>query len=327
MLIKMEYKMNNPDEKYLDKIENVNFNPVFILGLHRSGTSILYKMLVSTGHFNSVTAYHIINYEELLSNYLNKKEITAKNNLTDYIKSQGQKDRGIDRLKITADFAEEYGFLLGRYSSKNNITSKNVKYFNELSKKVQFISNNNKLILLKNPWDLPNFMTIKKLIPNAKFIFIHRHPYKTLSSFIKATKLIMKKENPYTSMIYRNYKTTYENPLMLKGTRFLFSDYTPFSAIYLTKIDSKGVNYYIKNVSKLPKDDFVEITYENLCKTPNLTIKKILDFLKIKSKNKDFSSYIKPRKTNLDPNIRLLQGFIYKNMKNYFERFNYSSNL
>ena len=68
--MKMDYKMNNPDKKYLDKIENIKFNPVFILGLHRSGTSIFYKMLVSTGHFNSVTAYHIINYEELLSNYI-----------------------------------------------------------------------------------------------------------------------------------------------------------------------------------------------------------------------------------------------------------------
>ena len=318
--------MNIPDEKYLDKIENINFNPIFILGLHRSGTSILYKMLVSTGHFNPVTVYHIIKYEELLSNYLNKNEEDAKNDLTNFFKSQGQEDRGIDKLKITADFAEEYGFLLGRYSWDYNITPKNVEYFIELSKKVQFISNNNKPILLKNPWDLPYFITIKKLIPNAKFIFIHRHPFKTLSSFVKATKLIMKKENPYTSLIYRDYRNVNKNPLMIKGLRFLFSDYTPISSIYLTRIDAKGVNYYLKNISKLPKEDFVEITYEDLCEMPNDTIKEILDFLKLKS-NKDFSTYISPRKTNLHPNIEFLQNYIYSNMKGYFEKFNYGPEI
>ena len=148
------------DERYLENINNIDYNPVFILGLHRSGTSILYKMLVSTGQFNSVTAYHLIKYEELLSNHINKKEEIVKNQLTNYFIKRGQSDRGIDKLKITADFAEEYGFLLGKYSSKYYITSKNVNYFNQLAKKVQFISENNNLILLKNPWVLSHFLTI-----------------------------------------------------------------------------------------------------------------------------------------------------------------------
>ncbi len=319
--------MYSLDEKYLDEIKKIDFNPIFILGLHRSGTSILYKMLASTGDFNPVTAYHIIKYEELISNFVNKKEENAKKNLTNEIRKQGQEDRGIDKLKIDADFAEEYGFLLRKFSSKYLITSKNVKYFNELAKKIQFISNNNKPILLKNPWDLPNFLTIKRLIPNSKFIFIHRHPYKALSSFVKAAKLIVKKENLYTSMIYKDYKTTYENPLMLHGARLLFSNYTPFSSVYLTKIDAKGVNYYIKNISKLPRNDFVEITYETLCKDPNNEINRILDFIKIDAKDLDFSSYIKPRQTNIDRDVLFIKEYIYKSMKDYFEKFNYKKEI
>ena len=107
----------------------------------------------------------------------------------------------------------------------------------------------------------------------------------------------------------------------------LFSDYTPLSAIYLSKIDIKSVNYYLKNISKLSNKDYIEITYEKLCQNPNFTIKEILDFLKVKKINIDFSNYIKPREVDIDPNIKFLHKYIYKNMKKYFEKFNYSPNI
>jgi hypothetical protein len=284
-------------------------------------------MLTSTNCFNPVTAYNIIHYEELISIYVNKKEAYVKNKLTKYIRSKGQENRGIDTLKINADFAEEYGFLLGNYSSTYFITPKNVKYFKILAKKIQFISDNNKPILLKNPWDLPHFLTIKKLIPNAKFIFIHRHPYKTLSSFVNATKSIMKKENFYTSILYLDYKKTYENPLLKYGSKILFSDYTPFGALWMIKLDAKGVNYYMKNISTLDKEDYVEVTYESLCSKPNETIKTILDSLNIETKNIDFSSYIHPRQTVIDPDIKTLNRYVLKTMKNYFKKFEYNPSI
>lgn len=37
--------------------------PVFILGLHRSGTTILYEMLASTGAFDVLTAWHVIEFD------------------------------------------------------------------------------------------------------------------------------------------------------------------------------------------------------------------------------------------------------------------------
>lgn len=37
----------------------------------------------------------------------------------------------------------------------------------------------------------------------------------------------------------------------------------------------------------------------------------------------DFTSYVKPRKTHLDPSVIQLRNFIFKCMKKYFERFGY----
>ena len=139
----------NADAAYLEKLESIEFTPVFILGLHRSGTSILYRLLTQTGNFNSVTAYHLIYYNQLLKDFLLSQGEDSKKHLTQQLQSFSV-DRGIDRLKLDADFPEEYGFLLGKQSSKMFITGKNNDVFTELCKKIQVVSDNNKPILLKN---------------------------------------------------------------------------------------------------------------------------------------------------------------------------------
>jgi hypothetical protein len=317
---------NHLDDKHIKKIENIRFQPVFIMGLHRSGTSIFYKLLTKTNNFNAVTAYHLIKFNELLHNHINKIEEKSKKDLTNFLKKI-QKDRKIDRLKISADFAEEYGLLLATKTSKSIISKKNLYIFNTLGKKIQFISENKKPLLLKNPIDFPNFIFIKKHFPNAKFVFIHRNPFNISSSFIKAFRLLIIKKNPYISILLKQYNQLYSYKLLLFTFRVLTGFLSPIGSLILIKYISLSVKKYLKNISKLSQNDFVEITYETLCKRPNETINEILNFLKIGKKNIDFSNYIKPRETNLDPNVIKFQRYIYKSMKKYFERFNYSSSI
>ena len=316
--------IKNHDQQYLEKLENIDFQPVFILGLHRSGTSILYKMLTATGCFNPVTAYHLIRYNQLLYDHENKREESSKKELTKSFKEKGLEDRGIDSLQVTADFAEEHGFLLGQKTFQMYINSKNLSLFTELCKKIQFISGNDKSILLKNPYDFPNFLHIKKVFPNAKFVFIHRHPFKTLSSTIKAIRLLLKNKNPYTTQLFKTYNKIFENPLLLHTLRFCFSRIPVFGIVLLTNNSSKATKYYLKNIKHLSKQDYIFLTYEDLCKNPQENIEKIMESLDIETYNKiDFTSFIKPRKTQLDPSVRQLRKSIYKSMKEYFKFFGY----
>jgi len=314
----------NLDQRYLGKLEKIDYQPIFILGLHRSGTSILYKMLTATGCFNPVTAYHLIRYNQLLYDYENNKVELSKKELTESFRKKGLKDRGIDRLQITADFAEEYGFLLGQKTFQMYITPKNLPFFIELGKKVQYISNNKKPILFKNPYDLSNFLYIKQKFPNAKFIFIHRNPFKSLSSNIKAVKLILQDKNPYTTQLFKLYNKAYENPLFLYPTRWCFLNFSSIGVMLLTLYSSRVVKYYLKNIKHLSNQDYVSITYEDLCINPQKNIETIMKDLDIAIPKKiDFSSFIKPRKTDLDPSVKQLRFFIYKCMEDYFEEFGY----
>ncbi len=95
---------NNLDYKYLPITKNISFKPIFIMGLHRSGTSILYKMLASTKKFNTVTAYHILNYDELLYNKVNNLEEKAIKDLEIIFKNKGITNRKIDNLQIYTRF-------------------------------------------------------------------------------------------------------------------------------------------------------------------------------------------------------------------------------
>ncbi|RLF62383.1 MAG: sulfotransferase [Thermoplasmata archaeon] len=317
--------IGNFDQQHLQELENIEFQPIFILGLHRSGTSILYKMLTATQCFNPLTAYHIIKYDQLLHNYINNKEKDVKNKLTNFFKEQGQVDRGIDRLQLTANFAEEYGFLLKQKTFHTYLTSKNLLLFTEMAKKVQYISNNDKPLLLKNPYDFSNFLYIKQMFPNAKFIFIHRHPLNSLNSTIKAIRFLLKHKNPYTAQLSRFYNNIFENPLLLYPIRFLFTAGSPFSMILLTMLSAKATKYYLKNIKKLQKNDYISIKYEDLCKNPQETVENIMRVLDIKIRNDiDFKTFIKPRKTKLDVSVIKLQNFIFKRMKTYFESFGYT---
>jgi len=315
----------NPDREFIQELKQITFQPVFILGLHRSGTSILYKILTETGSFNPVTAYHLINYNELLLNHHLKKEEQAKQHLTELLKEKGLQDRGIDRLKVTAEFAEEYGFLLNKKTVQMFITRKNVALCKEMCKKIQFIAGNDKPILLKNPYDFPNFLYIKQVFPNAKFVFIHRHPLKTISSALNAITVILKNKNPYTTQLSEIYDKFYSNPLLLQPLRFIFSKIPECGVFLITRITSKAVDYYLKNIEKLPKSDYITITYEEFCQHPQETLENILKRLSQTMIHAiDASSLISSRTVEIDGSVQKLRKHIYHSMKTYFDTFHYS---
>jgi hypothetical protein len=318
-------KAMNPDTQYLKELTHIDFQPVFILGVHRSGTSILYKMLTATGCFNPVVAYHLIDYNKLLSNYYEQKEDDAKQKLTESFLQNGLQDRGIDKLRLTADFAEEYGFLLNTQTVQMSITKKNVVLFTELCKKIQFIAGNDKPILLKNPYDLSNFLYLKQAFPSAKFVFIHRHPLRTISSMLNAIRMILNEKNPYTAKLSKMYEKFYSNPLLLQPLRFIFHIIPECSVVVITRITAKATEYYLKNIEKLPKEDYISITYEEFCKDPQATLENIMERLSLTMIKKiDAASLIHPRNVDIDCAVLKLSKYIYDSMKTYFDNFHYT---
>ena len=268
------------DQQYLDLLSNVDVNPVFILGDHRSGTTLLYKTLVATGCFNYVKAYHIIKYGEILSNHICKTEKQAIQNLEDLFVSLGIDDRTIDKVTVTPDLPEEYGFILKNiYQNESFITLENIHIFQELCRKIQLTSAPEKPLLLKNPWDYPRFIHVKKLVPNAKFIFIHRHPIHVINSKLKATRTLLSSWNEYTALISQMYTQVFKSPLKRFIYQVMYAKTFNLGLHRVAKQSEESTNYFLENVQLLPKRDYLSIKYEGLCKDPEAEISKILKFL------------------------------------------------
>ena len=69
------------DAAYSGHLQALPSSLVFIMGCHRSGTSLLYHLLAYTGQVDYLSAYDIIKYDELLYNRMTGRETQVKADL------------------------------------------------------------------------------------------------------------------------------------------------------------------------------------------------------------------------------------------------------
>ncbi len=86
------------------------YPPVFLLGLHRTGSTWLHAMLARTGCFRVVTAHHVICWEEYTNGVRDRRP--SRERLAARFQKLGLTDRGIDAVEVSPDLPEEYGFIL-----------------------------------------------------------------------------------------------------------------------------------------------------------------------------------------------------------------------
>ena len=315
-----------PDSSYLHGLKDIQVAPIFILGDQRSGTTLLYKTLTDTGCFNAVRAYHIIKYDEILSNHFNQIEEQAIQELAVRFKALGISDRKIDRVAATPNLPEEYGFILKNVvGDELFITSENLSVFQQLCRKIQVASDLEKPLLLKNPWDFPQFLRVKQFIPNARFIFIHRNPIHVVSSRIKASRSMIFDWNDYTALISPLYAEIFGNPIKRSLIRLLYSKRFGLGLRQSIQTSIKATTYYMENIGALPAQDYISIRYEDLCNSPAATIGQIMTFLNIEDRsNLDYAQIIEPRSLNLLPEVQKRAKQIQQKSKEYFDYYGYA---
>jgi hypothetical protein len=270
----------NPiDDHHAHRLENVRFDPVFILGAHRSGTTVLYQMLQATGSFNVVTVYHIVNYDEILDNHLSGRAEAAKSALGALLRGQGVSDRAIDGVHIGPDLPEEYGFILRNAGLKPCVDDQSLPGFVELCRKIQFVSDPARPLLLKNPRDSSRFMFLHETFPTARFLFIHRDPIDTINSHLRAIRDVFGTRNEYLATINRSYRRMYANPVRLLFSRLKVSARLGLDLKRARRAYQEKADYYLANIGSLPRSAYRAVTYEDLCSRPDKVLREILDFL------------------------------------------------
>jgi hypothetical protein len=265
-----------PDRALLGRLDGVGFRPVFIMGSARSGTSILYRLLTLTGRFNHITAYHLIGHDELLANHFGGATEAAKQRLAERFRELGIAGARFDGVEVSPDFPEEYGFRLG---SRQQLNARTLPRFLELCRKVQLISGADRPLLLKNPWDSRSFMYIKQVLPESRFIFIHRNPADVVVSMLEGMRSLLGARNAYHALLAGAYDRLMERPLRLRLARLLFSTRFDLGTRVVGWQVARTARYFVDNVRLLPETSYVSVRYEDLCRDPRRVLDQILSFL------------------------------------------------
>ena len=311
--------INNLDDKYMHLAKDISFKPIFILGHQRTGTTILYKMLGKTEQFNNVTIYHILKYDELLYNHIKNRENKVKKDINSFFKKSEIKNRSIDKIKVESDCFHDYGYIFSKKKFPKKLSYKSKDLFEKLCKKIIFVSKNNKPILLKNPFDYSNFLLLKKMYPDAKFIFIHRNPYEVVSSMMRAARVLYENKVTFATLFDSKYNQIFDSSLQLNTKKLLYASRFPLGILGTISSYAKESDFFLRNMKYLPDEDYISVRYEDLCYCPNEIICKIMNFLNLNYEKKDFSRYIKPRKLELTRETKIFMGMIYQLMEPYFK--------
>lgn len=309
------------DTKYLDRVEGVTYDPVFIIGPHRSGTTILNEILLETRRFNYMTAFHVVNSPRLLALHFENRMQAARDEMIAEFKAKGLEDRGFDGISIGPDVAEEYCFIFEYQGRRPILSERNLPSFDLFCRKMQLIQDPNKPLLLKNPFDALNFMEIERLVPNARFVFIFRDPIEIINSQINAIRSIIMEKNEYVAMVNRRYKLFYDSPTKVALARRLYGPGSPLLFYQTSRYIARNCDYTVENYKKLG-NKAVGLSYDELCDHPNESIQKVLDFVGVDAPaGKDYSEDIKRRPKKLLPRVEAAQNAIRERNKLYYETF------
>jgi hypothetical protein len=298
------------DLPYMDRLAGADFQPVFIMGQQRSGTTILYKLLGLSECFNLVSVYHVLCYDQVLADCIEGTTAAAKQQFNDYLAARDLHTRLIDNMAVSADYTEEYGMFLLTRHWRFGVSPGCLRAFDQFCRKVQWTGVADRPLLLKNPPDYSNFPYLHRVYPQAKFVFINRHPIDVLSSQLAAVRKLWTEPSPWVDLFFPGRQRLFRMGWYRRLLAWLVSpDSRLCPVLRLLQRRSRGQRDAVRRrIGALPGESYISLRYEDLCREPERNMSRILDFLGCKPRVAvDYASLIERRPRRWSPDIQRAQ--------------------
>lgn len=310
---------------------------VFIMGCHRSGTSLLYHLLARSGELDYLSAYDVIHYDELLYNRITGREASARAGLQARLETEP--NRGLDELPVGVDAPEEYRFVLSLERPrlvlnarkqidtlffKPNLTPRTLGGFLEMCRKKRFLAGADRTLVLKNPSDYYfNFREVHAMLPRAKFIFIHRHPLPMLNSYLHGFRGILDQPSGYAALLDQRYASLFSG-FQLRRKLFLKVFRSDAACQLLARRLAESFRYYLDNLPRIPAAQWVSIRYEDLCADPGSCLSRISRHLRLELSPRVPPNFIAPRNLPVPERVWRHYSDRVDEMRPYLEHCNYA---
>ncbi|CAG5081629.1 sulfotransferase family protein [Parvicella tangerina] len=306
------------------RIRKVDFKekpPVFVLGHWRSGTTHLHYLLAQDNQFT---------YLENFQAFFFRVAFISKTFMKPILNFFMPRTRPQDNIEIDASAPSEEEHPLTNLTEKSGMMTfffpQNRSYYDkynifkgttEKEKKswkkvyhwmlqnIAYYTDPNKRLLLKNPHSMGRIEVLLEMYPNAKFVHIHRNPYDVFNSNLHL----------YDKAISSQFLQEFSQEEIEERVLYCYET---------------SMGKFMEDWNKIPVDNRVEISYNNLSINPLETIKHIYgeiqlgDYEKVEAKLEEYLKEVKNYKKNKFQEIRpdLLKA-INKRWKFAFEKYNY----
>ena len=276
-----------------------NANPpvIFIIGLHRSGTTFLYETLSRVLPVAKLTVQDVVGYATLVKNYLRDGGRHDCQSLTAYFERHQITTRGRDALLLSPATAEEYGWILKTESGSYSVGDRSLDVLKDIVAKLSFLNPEARAILLKNPWDTGNVDTLAREFPGAKFVFLRRDPMEIVNSELGNMLYFMETRDPLIKLLTKEIPST---RILLTITRIFrrLLGKQLFSRLYvrlILKDVADNVHKFNISLTFCSPKRALEITYENLIDNPRQTLESVASFAGLDI-DKEEASRISPKR-------------------------------
>jgi len=277
--------LRDEDQDHLDLLAETPIRPVFIMGLHRSGTTWLYESMASVFGLGAVTLHEVFCYPRLLARRLAGTSDADKKSIDDHFAEHGLATRGIDAIGLSHATVEEYGWILQRYGGNLKVTPKTKPVLDRLIQKIQHATPEAPAVLLKNPWDTSNALTIAELYPEAKFVFIARDPLRIAQSQFKNSLVFGGADVHFLMMLMQGFPL---GRFVIGSQRLLWKlvsedRYSRVTVGWIQNDVTKELKGYKASLAALPPERLIEVTYTQLSTDPQATLQRLGAFLNLEA--------------------------------------------
>ena len=282
-----DFPGSDEDRELIPQLAELPVRPVFIMGLHRSGTTFLYDSVARAFPLSQLSLYRLFYYRRLLRNAREGRAAQDQQRLDACFAALGICDRKIDSVPVAADEVEEYGFLLRRLCGSFKLSEDTAPLFEEMCRKLLALEPDSKAVLLKNPWDTTNAGWIAQRYEQARFIYISREPIAVLNSMLNALLAYLDGPQNYLEMLLdrgegrKGYRSGYLIWMMLRGVRAVFGErvIARTARPILARHVVRELVSYRRELAAMPATQAVEVNYAQLVQNPGQTMAALATFL------------------------------------------------
>lgn len=300
----------------------IKYDPIFILGHWRSGTTYLHNILYldkKLGYFST------------FQTYLPGVFLVGKKLFEPVVASSIPKKRPMDEVVMDVDLPQEEEYAVAAFSPYScyhgpsfprnsefynrfvcmeNVPKKVIEKWKEvylyLLKKVTFCRDGKRLVL-KNPSNTARIKLLLEMFPDAKFIHLYRNPYHIYQSMMRFLMII----TPLFCV---------QKPPKIEDVEKIMMD------LYIEIFEK-----YFTERRYIPEGNLVEVRYEDFIQHPLRELKRIYTELHLngfKESEKAYSEYIANQANMKIHRYEINEGLkekVYKKWGFVFKEFGYEA--